>query len=91
MDRFSHSCVGFAMGAHPYLPASQPFTMNRFNHSCVGFAMGVHPCTMGRFMMSHSYRMDATMDKLSYCHCNSHGKHPKPGPQWSQRGVYNCC
>ena len=30
--------------------------MGRFNHSCVGFAMRVHPCTLGRFMMSHSYR-----------------------------------
>ena len=24
MDRFSHSCMEFAMGVHSYLPASQP-------------------------------------------------------------------
>ena len=23
---------------------------------------------MGRFMMSHSYRMDTTMDRFSHCH-----------------------
>ena len=61
MDRFNHSCLGFAMGVHPYLPANQ----SRVSYSYVGVAsilnrlfytiLQILTNIMGRLRLNYSY------------------------------------